>query len=119
MEQGLNARGRLLLSDQCVLDAAAEVRELLAALPKTKERKARLNTLLKEVKGLDGSAPHQSPHVVCLTHRQYREQCISLLQHWESNLRRDSGCLAPYLFVLAAVVRVAQEEVGLARQADW
>lgn len=98
-----------------MLDATAEVRELLAALPKTKERKALLNALLKEVKGLDGASPHQSARVVCVTHRQYREQCIALLQHWESNLRRDSGCLAPYLFVVAAVVRVAQEEVGMAR----
>ena len=115
---GLNARGRLLLSDQCVLDAAAEARELLAALPKTKENKAHLNALLKEVKGLYGAATHQSPRLARLTRRQYREHCVSLLQHWESNLRRDVGCLAPCLFVVAAVVRVALEEVGAARRAE-
>lgn len=42
-----------------MFDAAAEVRELLAALPRTKENKARLNALLKAVKGLDGAPTHQ------------------------------------------------------------
>ena len=101
-----------------MFDAAAEVRELLATLPRTKENKARLNALLKEVKGLDGAPTHQWLCPARLTRRQYREHCVALLQHWESNLRRDGGCLAPCLFVVAAVVRVAQEEVGAARRAE-
>lgn len=101
-----------------MFDAAAEVRELLAALPRTKENKARLNALLKEVKGLDGAPTHQWLCFARLTRRQYREHCVALLQHWESNLRCDGGCLAPCLFVIAAVVRVAQEEVGAARRAE-
>ena len=70
------------------------------------------------MKGLDGAPTHQWLCFARLTRRQYREHCVALLQHWESNLRRDGGCLAPCLFVVAAVVRVAQEEVGAARRAE-
>ena len=74
-----------------MFDAAAEVRELLAALPRTKENKARLNALLKEVKGLDGAPTHQWLCFARLTRRQYREHCVALLLRGRRRRPRGAG----------------------------
>ena len=107
----MNGRDHVLLSDHTLLNALAEIGGVLAAIPKNKENKTRINALTKELKIASSATAHQLPHAFPLTRRLYRERCIRLLQHWRENVERDPGCLSPYLFVIAAAVRVAIGEV--------